>query len=189
MKKDERAEKLLELHKRIRRCSLCFLSRSRMVAVPGTGNMNAKIFFVGEAPGNEEDKIGRPFVGRSGKFLDWLFGKYGFDRKKVFITSIVKCRPPKNRKPKPEEISVCRSMYLQEQIRLIQPKVVVLFGEVALKAMLNLQGLSKIHGIPIKRDDIIYFPTYHPASGMRFPEIRKKMMADFRKLRDIKTKI
>ncbi|MCK4670061.1 MAG: uracil-DNA glycosylase [Nanoarchaeota archaeon] len=189
MKKQEREAKLKELHRRIRRCSLCFLSHSRMVAVPGRGNPNAKIVFVGEAPGNEEDKTGRPFVGRAGRFLDWLFERYGFSRRFVFITSTVKCRPPKNRKPRPNEISTCSSLYLKEQIRLIEPKIVVTFGEVALKALLNLKGLSKIHGLQIKRDNIIYFPTYHPASGMRFPDIRKKMMADFRKLRNLKTKI
>lgn len=187
MKKAEREAKLKDLHRRIRRCSLCFLSRSRTIAVPGEGNANARIMFVGEAPGNEEDKTGRPFMGKAGAFLDELFDRYGFSRKKVFMTSIVKCRPPKNRKPKPNEISTCTSVYLKEQIRLVQPKLVVLLGGVAMKAVLGHSILSKHHGKKYEKDGVAYFPTYHPASGMRFPSAKKKMKADFRKLKQIKS--
>jgi DNA polymerase len=168
-------EALERLSSRIRRCKKCRLWKGRSRAVPGEGPTSARIMIIGQAPGRNEDETGRPFIGRAGKFLDKLLEQAGIRRSDVFITSVVKCFPPKNRIPKKDEIKACNS-YLREQIRLVKPKVIVLLGNVAIRAVLgNLK-----HGKPVRIDDITYLPTYHPAAGMRFPKIRKAMERDFR---------
>lgn len=165
------------LHSKIRRCRECRLWKSRKKAVPGEGPSPARIMFIGQAPGKTEDATGRPFVGRAGKFLDELLDLAGLDRSKCFITSVVKCFPPRNRIPKTDEIASCNP-YLEEQIRIVKPKLVVLLGNVAIKTVLGT-GNRK----PIRKAGITYVSTFHPAAGMRFPKIRKQMERDFRKLR------
>jgi uracil-DNA glycosylase family 4 len=171
-------EALDRLHNSIRRCRRCRLWKGRRRAVPGEGPCPAKMMFIGQAPGRNEDRTGRPFVGMAGRFLDSLFKHAKIDRKKVFITSAVKCLPPANRPPKKDEIRACR-YYLTEQIRLVKPKVVVLLGKTACNAVLGGINLGKAHGKRIEKDKITYIPTYHPAAGMCFPRIRKMMERDF----------
>lgn len=176
-------DSLLKIKKDIQSCKKCRLYKSAKRAVAGEGPVNAKLFFIGIAPGREEDKSGRPFVGRAGKFLDDLLKLANTDRKKVFITSVVKHFPPKNRKPKSDEINACLP-FLQRQVGLIKPKLVVLLGEVPVKTLLN-ENIKNVCGKIIKKENRVYFVTYHPAAGMRFPKIRKIMKRDFRKLGSI----
>lgn len=171
------------LSEKIKKCKLCRLSATRKNAVPGEGNENAEILLVGQAPGREEDNSGRPFVGRAGMFLDYLLEKNNISRKDVFITSAVKCFPPKNRKPKQDEIEACKN-YLNEQIKLIKPKTIVLMGGTAVKAVLKTdRKIDKLHGKTLTKG-IKYLCTYHPSAGMRFPKIRKKIEEDFKKLKN-----
>ena len=158
------------LSREIKKCTLCRLSKTRKNAVPGEGPRRAEIMFIGQAPGREEDKTGRPFVGRAGKFLDFLLEKNKVKRKNVFITSAVKCFPPGNRKPKKDELKACEH-YLVQQIRLVNPKTIVALGCVANEFMEKNKNLAKNRRIII---------TVHPASGMRFPKKRQKIMEAFR---------
>lgn len=169
-----------EIHNRIRKCRKCRLWKTRKNAVPGEGNTRARILFIGQAPGRTEDETGRPFVGRAGKILTELLAKNGLERKDVFITSVVKCFPPRNRIPKKDEISAC-SPYLKAQISLIKPKTIFLLGNTAINAVLgNVGKLEKIHGRKITRENIEYVPTYHPAAALRFPWLKKKLDMDFK---------
>jgi DNA polymerase len=175
---------LEKLAKKIRVCQKCRLWKTRNLAVPGEGNPNSKILFIGESPGREEDKVGKPFVGMSGKFLDKLLAEINLPRKKIFITSVIKCHPPKNRNPKSDELVACRSWW-QKQLGIIKPKFIILLGMIALREVLKRNDLSKCHGQQIIKNKIIYFPTFHPAAGRRFPKIRKKMIRDFQILAKI----
>lgn len=163
-----------KLVNQIRHCKKCGLYKSSKRAVPGEGPVNAKIVFVGLAPGKEEDRTGRPFTGRAGKFFDKILKKNKIDRKRVFITSTVKHHPPKNRIPRKEEINACFP-YTIEQILIIKPRIVVLLGNVAKETFLNNAFL--------KEKRIKIFSTYHPAAAMRFPTIKKRLEQDFRKIR------
>ena len=167
------------LHVSIRRCRRCRLWKGRRKAVPGEGPCPAKMMFIGQAPGRNEDQTGRPFVGMAGRFLDSLFNHAKIDRKRVFITSAVKCFPPANRPPKKDEIRACR-YYLMEQMRFVKPKAVVLLGKTACDTVLGGLDLGKAHGKRIEKDGVTYIPTYHPAAGMCFPRIKKIMEEDFR---------
>jgi len=171
--------KLEKLNQKIRKCKKCLLWQFRKNTVPGEGPVNAKIIIIGQAPGAEEDKTGRPFVGRAGKFLNQLFKIAGIKREKVFITSPIKCFPPKNRKPTKEEIKNCLP-YLKKQIEIINPPKFILLGEVAFSLFFPKEKLNNFRGKIIKKDGKIYFPTYHPAAGLRFPRIKKILEKDFR---------
>jgi len=168
---------------KVMKCKECRLWKNSTHGVPGEGSAKAKIMFIGEAPGAEEDRQGRPFVGRAGKILDKLLEKNKIDRKKVFITNIVKHRPPENRRPEQDEIEACK-VYLFKQIKIIKPKIVVLLGDVASTALLGKVKLKNIHGKQIKQDKIIYMPTYHP-SAARFLKIKNALEKDFEKLSKI----
>ena len=135
--------------------------------VPGEGPSDARVMLIGQNPGAEEDKLGRPFVGRSGKYLDKVLKENGIERSSLFITSVVKCKTPKNRKPTPQEIENCLP-YLVEQIKDIKPELIVLMGQVA-------WGIPRLAGIQ-------FIETYHPAAAMRFPKIKEKFEADFRRI-------
>jgi uracil-DNA glycosylase len=169
---------LFSLAEQIRRCTKCSLYKDRLLTVPGEGSKNAKVMFVGEAPGEEENRQGLPFLGRSGKVLDELLKIAGLKRNKVFITGSLKCHPPKNRNPKISELKSCKS-YLEEQIKLIKPELIVILSKVALKNLLNETNLTKLHGKTISKDKQKYFITYHPTS-----KINKEMVKDFKKLND-----
>ncbi len=152
---------LSTIQEQVTRCTLCPLYKKAHVGVPGEGNPHARIFLVGQAPGAEEDKTGRPFVGRSGQFLIEQLAKLGIDRKDVFITSVVKHFPPKNRMPTKDEVNACKP-YLLEQIEQVNPKIVVLMGALA----------QSIRDQPVLQDRTIIL-TPHPAAAMRFPRFKK----------------
>jgi len=146
--------------------------------VLGEGPRNAKIMFIGEAPGAEEEKEGRPFVGRAGRLLTKLLEEINIKRKDVYITNVVKIRPRGNRRPNRKEINYWKP-YLLKEIKLIKPKIIVLLGNTAVQTMLGKLKLAKIHGKRIKRENIIFIPTYHPSAAMRFPKIKKIFTKDF----------
>lgn len=170
------------VHALVRRCQLCDLALSRTLAVPGEGPCPARIMLIGEAPGKEEDLSGRPFVGRAGRLLGQALVSAGLDRSEVFITSIVKCRPPKNRMPKRSEIESCRP-YLEAQMQAVSPDVVCLMGNVACRAVLDVQGIAKLHG-QILQDRFLV--TYHPAAVLRNGNLMQDFVADLGKARTIK---
>jgi DNA polymerase len=137
--------------------------------------------FIGEGPGFYEDQQGRPFVGAAGKFLDELLAGIGLDRKKVFIGNVVKCRPPNNRDPQPDEIEAC-SKYLEAQIATIDPKVIVTLGRYSLQRYFPGESISRIHGTPRRRGDVIVVPMYHPAAALHQASLRRVIEADFARL-------
>lgn len=176
---------LEQLHNRVKECKKCELSETRKNAAPGEGSENSKIMFLGEAPGRVEDETGRPFVGRCGQLLTKLIESIGLERENVFITSPVKCRPPNNRRPKKSEICSCIT-YLDRQIEIIKPEIIVLLGNTAIETMLGkMDGINKLHGKTINRDGRIYFLTFHPAAGIRATGNKIKLEEDFKKLQKI----
>ena len=174
-------KQLEKLHDTIRNCTLCPLHETRNNAVPGEGPCDASVMLVGEAPGAKEDETGRPFVGRSGQLLDTLLEEIGLTREDVFITSILKSRPPKNRTPTQFEINICRP-YLEHQIELIKPQIIVLLGGVAISSLIGPWKVSESHGRFFESGSQTYFMTYHPAAALRFPKIKSHMRDDFKKL-------
>jgi len=180
----EKEKRLRKLNKEIRNCKKCILWKTRKNSVPGEGPVKAKIIIIGQAPGAMEDKTGRPFVGRAGRFLDQLLKLAKINRNKVFITSPVKCFPPKNRKPTRKEIQLCLS-YLKKQIEIINPQKFILLGEVAFKLFFPNEKLKDFRGKLAKKDKKLYFITYHPAAGLRFSRIKKVLEKDFQKIRKI----
>ena len=172
---------LEELHQRIASCPDCDLCRTRTRAVPGEGPPNAEVLFVGEAPGFYEDQQARPFVGPAGRFLDELIASAGLRRDQVFITNVVKCRPPNNRDPLPGEVDACRK-YLQRQIELIQPKIIVSLGRYSLAWFSPRDAISKVHGQAKVRDGVYFIPMYHPAAALHAGNMRKVIEEDFRKI-------
>jgi DNA polymerase len=160
-------------------CQLCSLGRSRTHAVPGAGPTEASIMFLGEAPGAREDEQGLPFVGPSGQLLERLLKRINLSRSEVFITNVVKCRPPANRDPLPEELAACRP-YLDRQVALIQPKLVVTLGRHALYGIWpKAPTISKIHGQVIKGKRFTLLPVFHPAAALRSPATMKLLEGDF----------
>ena len=182
MNKEKELEKL---HQEIKNCKKCPLWKLRKNTVPGEGPVNAKIMIVGQAPGVQEDKTGRPFCGPTGKLLDKLLKIAKIERKEVFITSPLKClpQPPINRKPKKEEIKACLP-WLKKQIEIIDPKYFILLGEVAFSVFFPREKLGNLRGKLIEKDGKFYFPTYHPAAGLRFPRIKKILEKDFKNLKN-----
>lgn len=174
---------LFELAEGIRKCTACPLHKSRTLAVPGEGKEKAEIMVVGEAPGTEEDRLGLPFVGKAGKFLHQLLRKEGLNRKNIFITNAVKCHPKGNRIPGAKELKTCKHLWLDRQIKIIKPYFILILGNVALKSLLREDNISSLHGRTIKKEGQNYFVSYHPAAGLRFPQIRKEMENDFKRLR------
>ena len=177
-----RYKELIELDKQIRECKKCRLYKSRTHAVPGEGPCYANIMILGQAPGKTEDEPGRPFVGRSGKLLDRLLEAIKLGRNLVFITSCIKCFPPRNRSPRSDELKTCKP-YLKKQINLINPQIIITLGNYALHALFEKKStISQIHGQPQEFNNIKIFPTYHPAAAIRFPKIRTTIKEDFKKL-------
>ncbi|HID86533.1 MAG TPA: uracil-DNA glycosylase [Anaerolineae bacterium] len=172
---------LTELAKEIAVCERCILSQSRRNTVPGEGPEDADIMFIGEAPGFHEDRQGRPFVGAAGQFLNELLESIGLKREDVYITNVIKCRPPANRDPLVSEIEACWP-YLERQIELIQPKMIVTLGRYSMERFFPGQKISRIHGRPRKMEGIIYYPIYHPAAALHQPRYRADVEADFQKI-------
>ena len=174
----------------IKACRKCSLWKTRKNTVPGEGDARAKIMFIGEAPGRYEDLRGRPFVGRAGKILDELLESAGLERGEVFITSILKCRPPNNRGPKAEEIRAC-TPYLDRQIAAIKPKILCTLGNYASKYILTKfgikpQSMGEMHGRVFKVSEIGHcmkvVPMYHPAAAAYNPNMKNVMVKDFKQL-------
>jgi len=156
------AQQLERVAQRIRACLKCPLHESRTVAVPGEGVATAKVMIIGEGPGKKEDQVDRPFVGSAGRYLEHVLKGTDFQRSDFFITNIVKCRPA-NRSPKANEIETCTSIYLFEQIRLLNPKLVLLLGSVAVKKMLGLKSVEDARGRIIEQEGRRFLASYHPA--------------------------
>ena len=165
------------LAREIRFCTLCPLSRTRQNAVPGEGPSPARCMCIGESPGAEEDRTGRPFVGRSGRFLGSVLKASGLRREDLFITGSLKCHPPRNREPRIGELAACRP-YLLRQIGVIRPRVIVLLGRIAIKGFMGDVALEEVRGRTFNRSGHIILPTYHPAAAMRFPAKRGPFMKD-----------
>ena len=172
---------LEELHQRIASCPDCDLCKTRTHAVPGEGPPDADILFVGEAPGFNEDQQARPFVGAAGRFLDELIASIGLRREQVFITNVIKCRPPNNRDPLPGEVDACRK-YLDRQIELLQPKVIVSLGRYSLAWFFPKDAIGKVHGQAKVREGTYFMPMYHPAAALHAGNMRRVIEEDFRKI-------
>jgi uracil-DNA glycosylase family 4 len=165
----------------VRSCPLCKLARTRKNAVPGEGQISAKIMFIGEAPGRSEDEKGKPFVGAAGRILDDLLKKAGIERSQVFITNIVKCRPPNNRVPEEDELIACRP-YLDRQIALIKPKVICILGRTAYSSILGGSSITANRGKIVERSGQKYFSTFHPAAVIYNKKLLSTLEADLKKL-------
>jgi uracil-DNA glycosylase family 4 len=172
---------LSELCVQIRNCARCPLSQGRTRAVPGEGPEDAELMFIGEAPGFHEDRSGRPFVGAAGKFLDELLASIDVRRDQVYIANVIKCRPPGNREPLPNEIEACRP-YLDRQIALIRPRLVVTLGRFSMARYFPGAKISAIHGQPRKIGDVIYYPMFHPAAALHQPGLRRTVEEDMQKI-------
>ena len=170
---------LEEIASRVRSCTDCPLSDNRTNAVPGEGPENADIIFIGEGPGYHEDRQGRPFVGPAGGFLEELLASIGLSRQNVFIANMVKCRPPNNRDPLPAEITAC-SKYLDRQIELINPKVVVTLGRFSLAKFFPKESISRARGKVRKADGLNVYPIMHPAAALHRQEFRRVIEEDFK---------
>jgi len=165
----------------VRGCPLCKLARTRKNAVPGEGQLSAKIMFIGEAPGRSEDEKGRPFVGAAGKILDELLKKAGIERSQVFITNVVKCRPPGNRVPDEDEAAACRP-YLERQIALIRPKVICVLGRTAYSSLLGGSSITANRGKIVEKSGQKYFLTIHPAAAIYKKSLLSVLETDLKKL-------
>jgi len=170
---------LEQLQGAIGACTRCSLHRSRLQAVPGEGPPEAEVVLVGEAPGADEDRLGRPFVGRAGRVLDQALETAGLERKQIFVTNVVKCRPPNNRKPLKGEIAACMP-HLRLQIELLRPRVVCLMGNVALGAVLGMQGVMSFHGQTLQDR---YLITVHPAAVVRNRNLMELFVSDLQEVR------
>lgn len=174
-----------QLEAECRSCQKCSLCETRTNLVFGVGNKNAEVLFIGEAPGKNEDEQGEPFVGRSGKLLDKYMASIDLYRdKNIYIANMLKCRPPENRDPKPEEQDVCIT-WLREQVRLMRPKIIVCVGRIAAQRLIGKSFLvSKQHGEFIERNGVLMMGTFHPAALLRNPNNKPAAFEDFLALRD-----
>jgi len=174
-------EILREVATEVSTCTKCKLCKGRTRAVPGEGNPNAKILFIGEGPGYHEDQQGRPFVGPAGQFLDELLASINLKRSDVFIANVVKCRPPQNRDPEPDEMTACND-YLDRQIAAIKPSVIVTAGRYSMSKFFSGEKISVIHGRARKRDSYICIAMYHPAAGLHQASLKDVIREDFKKI-------
>ncbi|MCK5849835.1 MAG: uracil-DNA glycosylase [Kiritimatiellae bacterium] len=174
------APNLKTIEKAIVSCKKCGLHETRTKVVPGQGSAHPEIMFIGEAPGADEDKQGQAFVGRAGKLLTKMIIAMGYSRDEVFIGNILKCRPPANRKPMPDEMDTCMP-YLKQQITALQPKVIIALGATAVQGLLQTStGISKLRGIWTTFEGIPFMPTYHPAYLLRNPSAKKDVWNDLK---------
>jgi len=177
----EKEKLLLKIYEEVKNCTKCDLHKTRTQPVFGEGNINTKLMFIGEAPGEEEDKTGRPFVGRAGKLLTSIIEALGHKREEFYIANICKCRPPNNRTPTPYEMEQCFP-YLKQQIDIIQPKVLCLLGATAARAFLKRNvSITKERGLTIRWEDRLLYLTYHPAYVLRNPSAKKVLLEDIKR--------
>jgi len=179
---------LSDLDQEIRVCQRCILAKSRTNAVPGEGPEDAAILFIGEGPGFHEDRLGRPFVGAAGQYLEELLGRIGLMRSGVYIANVIKCRPPANRDPEPVEIEACRP-YLDRQIELIRPRLVVTLGRFSMARYFPGATISRIHGQPKRIGSVIYYPMFHPAAALHQPTLRPTVDEDFCRIPELLTRL
>lgn len=193
MGKEEEFEKIM---KEVESCRKCGLWKTKKNPVLGEGSLHPKVMFIGEAPGFNEDLQGKPFVGRAGEVLDELLGLIGLERKDVFVGNVLKCRPPNNRDPQPSEIRAC-TPYLDKQIALIKPKIIVTLGNFATsyimeKFGLKAESIGRVHGRIFRISNLVLstkiIPMYHPAVVLRNPDLRSSLVEDFRFLKDVTRK-
>lgn len=175
------AEELKIIADEVAGCTKCRLHSSRKRSVPGEGPANADILFIGEGPGFHENELGRPFVGAAGKFLGDLLALIGLRREQVFICNVVKCRPPENRDPMPDEIEACRS-YLDRQIAAIKPAVIVTLGRFSMARYFGGAKISGVHGQATRADGRLVVAMFHPAAALHQPALKSSIQDDFRKL-------
>jgi uracil-DNA glycosylase family 4 len=184
-----RREQLIEVYREASGCTKCPLAETRTKVVFGAGDANADLMFVGEAPGADEDQQGLPFVGRAGQLLNQLLQGIGLSREQVFITNVLKSRPPGNRDPQPLEIEACQP-YLWRQVELIQPRVVATLGNFATKLITkNPTGITRVRGVPqvhtLGGRTVFVFPLLHPAAALRTPKMKETLTEDFRRLEQL----
>ncbi len=189
----DKKERLEEIAKQIKTCTRCKLHLYRRNPVPGEGSPESGIVFIGEAPGAQEDIQGRPFVGAAGKVLNELLEDIGLERKDVYITNVVKCRPPNNRDPTQDEIKKC-SYFLDRQLEIIKPKIIITLGRHSTRYLFskigkNFESILKIHGkiirVSLYGSMVTIFPTLHPAAALYNPRMKKILESDFRKIKDL----
>ena len=185
---EDRAAALATIAAEVRVCKACRLYEGTTNGVPGAGDPNAEIMFIGEGPGFNEDKKGLPFVGRSGDYLEKLLKVINLDRKQVFITNVVKHRPPENRDPLPDEMAACRP-YLDRQIEIINPLVIVTLGRFSMSRYFPNGKITQIHGQAKIEGGRAYYPLFHPAAVLRDPGKQSQMEADFRQIPDVLAKV
>jgi len=178
-----------KIEKEIKMCKKCPLHKTRKNAVPGEGGNRKRIMFIGEAPGRREDELGRPFVGAAGKFLDELLDSIGLGREDVYITNIVKCRPPGNRDPTELEIKIC-SPYLDRQINILDPRIICPLGRFSAKYILEkygfeMESISKVQGKIYRADKILILPMYHPAAALYHQYLKQELRKSFNVLKNI----
>jgi DNA polymerase len=181
-----KAEQLKELNDKMLKCNRCVLRGTCNQVVPGEGSADAEIMFIGEGPGKKEDELGRPFVGAAGKFLDEMLASIKLKRENVYIANVVKCRPPENRDPLPKEAETCWP-WLEAQVKIINPKVIVTLGRHSMERFLPGQKISEVHGKALRRDipglgKRVFFTLYHPAAALYNGSLRATLLADFKKL-------
>jgi uracil-DNA glycosylase family 4 len=177
------ANNLNELQQLIQGCRGCRLAEERTNLVFGTGDPHARIMFVGEGPGFYEDQQGFPFVGQAGQFLDQLLASIGLRRAEVYIANCIKCRPPGNRDPLPEELAAC-TPYLFKQIELIGPRIICTLGNFATKTLLKTDvGITRLHGKRFAREGMVFVPLFHPAAALHKPPLKSTLIEDFQRLR------
>lgn len=167
----------------VHNCTACPLAAGRLTAVPGDGDPKSEILFIGEGPGKKEDETGHPFVGAAGKFLDELLAAIGKTRTEVFVTNVVKCRPPENRDPEPDEITTCTDLFLWKQIELIAPKLICTLGRHSMGLFFPPEyKISQIHGQPKRVKGRVILPLYHPAAALYNGGMRQTLLYDFKKI-------
>jgi DNA polymerase len=185
----ERRELLKAVYEEARDCTRCALHQTRTTVVFGAGNADADLMFIGEAPGANEDRLGLPFVGQAGKLLDKLLAEIGVDRKEVFVANCLKCRPPDNRDPHPNEIAACQD-YLRRQVDLIEPIVICTLGNFSTKLLRgDTTGISRLHGreerLVIGHRAVRLYPLYHPAAALYTPSTLEALRGDFHRIPEL----
>jgi len=177
-------ETLAQIAQEVSVCTNCKLHKTRKKSVPGEGPANAEIMFIGEGPGFHENEQGRPFVGAAGKFLDQLLAQAGVTRADVFITNVVKCRPPENRDPQPKELASC-DLYLERQIEAINPSIIVTLGRFSMGKFMKGAKISQVHGEMRKIGERYVIAMFHPAAALHQAALKPTILADFAKLPEL----
>lgn len=174
-----------EVYEATQNCQACALAQTRKNVVFGEGSAKSGLMFIGEGPGEWEDKTGRPFVGPAGQLLDKMIAAIDLKREDVYIANIVKCRPPYNADPRPEYAQACMG-YLREQVRYVRPKVIVLLGRIACQNLLGeKQGITRLHGQIFRRKSFVLIPTYHPSALLRNPDLKRAAWEDFKIIKKV----